>query len=503
MLKSIRENNLKIHVKITILLVILLVVSVAFNVIANTFAQRQQAEKEMLEKTQILDQEMRAVWDFIDINQSRIDTDANGNYNFKNIYCAIAGKSVAKLFMLQNDYEIRYVSFTPRYSSAYPDEFEAKALDEFAISEQNLEYYDITALNERDVFRYASPIRIKESCLSCHGEPAGEKDITGHSKEGLKVGDIAGAMSIVMPIDLYMEGIQSNIWLQSVYFAIVLGTLIIIAYLGISLLVKRLEHTNERLKTESQYKSDFLATMSHEFRTPLTAILAFAELWERSPTPKSERDIEAISEVRENGKLLLNMVNNILEVARTDSGKVEMNYEITDMVDLISTIEGALRPLAERRDIRFITTVDADVPLINADWEKLRRIVENLVSNAIKFTQRGGEVDVSVSLVSEDSTQDNTQDRTQSSARIKNGIAIAVRDTGIGIKAEELDHVFEKFVQLDKSSFRRYNGSGLGLTVVKELTEAHGGTITVASEPKRGSTFTIYIPADKDMQSKE
>jgi signal transduction histidine kinase len=550
-------KNLKIQFKISVLLIVLLMVSVAFNAAWSSTSQIRQAEKEMLEKTQILDQEMRAVWDFIDINQHRIDTDSNGEYNFKNIYCAIAGKSVAKLFMQQNDYEIRYVSFTPRYSSAYPDEFEAVALNEFNRSTGIVEYYDITTFSDRDVFRYASPIRVKESCLSCHGEPAGELDVTGHAKEGLKVGDLAGAMSIIMPIDLYMENINTNILQQSVSFFLISAATIAIVYAAISLVVTRplrrmektieqmesgnlnisfdgtgssgeirdlerkfqsmaqqlrslynnlegevddrthqlaeanrvldeqrinLERANEMLKNENQYKSDFLATMSHEFRTPLTAILAIADIWEHSSAFMSERDADTVKELKENGTILLNMVNNILEVARIDAGRIEMDYEFVDMVDLISIVESATRPLAERRDIKFTTVVAPDVPLIRADWEKLRRIVENLTSNAIKFTKRGGEVSISVRYEVVDDGR----------------IAIAVSDTGIGIKAEDIPLVFEKFVQLDKSAFRRYNGSGLGLTVVKDLAEAHQGTIEVVSEFKQGSTFTVRIPVNNE-----
>jgi signal transduction histidine kinase len=548
-------KNLKIQFKISVLLIVLLVVSVTLNIAWSSNSQMRQAEKEMLEKTQILDQEMRAVWDFIDINQHRIDTDSNGENNFKNIYCAIAGKSVAKLFMQQNDYEIRYVSFTPRYSSAYPDEFEAIALNEFDEDTEVDEHYGVTVFRERDVFRYASPIRVKESCLSCHGEPAGEIDVTGHTKEGLKVGDLAGAMSIIMPIDLYMENINTNTFQQSLFFFLVSAATIAIVYTAISLVVTRplrrmekaieqmetgnlnidfddtgssgeirelerkfqsmaqqlqglynnlenevedrtyqlaeanrildeqrmnLESANEMLKNESQYKSDFLATMSHEFRTPLTAILAIADLWEHSDIFRNERDIETIKELKENGSILLNMVNNILEVARIDAGRIEMNYELVDVIDLISIVESATRPLAERRDIQFTTMVAPDVPLIRADWEKLRRIVENLTSNAIKFTKRGGKVSISVSYEAADEER----------------IAITVSDTGIGIKAEDIPLVFEKFVQLDKSSFRRYNGSGLGLTVVKDLAEAHRGTIEVFSELKRGSTFIVRIPVN-------
>ncbi|MDR0514288.1 MAG: DUF3365 domain-containing protein [Coriobacteriaceae bacterium] len=551
-------KNIKIQFKITVLLIGLLVASVILNVTWSSDSQMRQAEREMLEKTQILDQEMRAVWEFIDINQHRIDTDSNGEYNFKNIYCAIAGKGVAKLFMQQNDYEIRYVSFTPRYSNAYPDAFEAAAIDEFSAHSESFEYYDITTYQERNVFRYVSPIYIKESCLTCHGEPAGDIDVTGHVKEGLKVGDLAGASSIIMPIDLYLESINANIQQQSLSFFMVSAATIVIVFVAVSLVVLRplrrmekaveqmesgnldidfddtgssgeirelerkfqamarqlkglynnlenqvedrthqlaeanrvleeqrinLENANDLLQKESRYKSDFLATMSHEFRTPLTAILAFAEFWEKSDAIADGRAADAIKEVKENGAILLNMVNNILEVAYIDAGQLKMNYELVDMIDLVSTVEGTVHPLAQRREINFSTTVRPDVPLFYADWEKLRRIVENLVSNAIKFTKRKGAVSIEVCYEKE-GDQPN-----------QGFILLSVSDTGIGIKEEDIPLVFEKFVQLDKSAFRRYNGSGLGLAVVKELTEAHGGTIQVISKPKQGSTFIVRIPA--------
>ncbi|MDR1015374.1 MAG: DUF3365 domain-containing protein [Coriobacteriales bacterium] len=543
-------SKLRIQFKITVLLIALLIVAVVLNIAWSNYTQVRQAEREMLEKTQILNQEMRAVWEFIDINQSRIDTDANGDYNFKNIYCAIAGKSVAVLFMRDTDYTVKYVSLEPRRSNSRPDAFEREALESFALSGQDDEIYQITTYGDREVFRYTTPIFIKESCLNCHGDPKGEIDITGHPKEGLKNGDLAGAVSIVMPIDLYMTGIQQNILQQSLYFFVVIALLITIVYLAISLLVTRplrrvesaieqieggnldidlngsrssgeikvleqkfssmaqqlqssydnlekqvddrtrqlasanrileeqrigLKEANDLLQSESQYKSDFLAIMSHELRTPLTSILAFAEICEESNGATSEKDRTAIREIKENGYVLLHMVNNILEVARIDAGKTELTCEWVDMVDLLSTVETSMRPLANKRQIEFETQVSPGTPLIYTDWEKLRRILENLVSNAVKFTQRGGSARVDVRPVARE-------------------IQIRVSDTGIGIKERDIPRVFEKFTQLDKSSHRRYSGSGLGLAVVKELTEAMGGFVEVESAFKKGSTFIVHIP---------
>jgi signal transduction histidine kinase len=357
-----------------------------------------------------------------------------------------------------------------------------------------------------------------------------------------------------MPIDAYMDGIRANIAEQNTLFAIVVGGAIIIVFVAVSLLITRplhrieraieqmdagdlsvnlsntgssgeildlerkfssmagqlrslyanlegevadrtrqlaeanyileeqsqmLQEANELLVNENQYKSDFLATMSHELRTPLTSILAFTEIWERSDIPLSPRDHDALLEVRENGQLLLNMVNNILEVARIDAGHISLTCEYVDMVDLLSTVEGTMRSLADKRGITFTTSVTGNVPLIYADWEKLRRIIDNLTSNAIKFTQRGGSVSIEVAL-----------------AAAGDAVCIRVQDTGIGIPANRTEEIFERFVQLDKSSYRRYSGSGLGLAVVKELVEIHHGKVEVQSVYKQGSTFIVTIPLD-------
>jgi signal transduction histidine kinase len=501
-------KRLGIQFKITVLLIAILLLAVILNIAWSNYTQTRQAEKEMLEKTQILNQEMKAVWEFIDINQQRIDTDADGNYNFKNIYCAIAGKSVAALFMRDTDYVVRYVSLEPRRANSRPDGFEEMALKAFGRSDEakedagiaesagaaeeagaedaggdeEREMYDITEHDGEQVFRYTSPIYIKESCLDCHGSPVGEIDVTGFPKEGLREGDLAGAVSIIMPIDLYMQGIQSNILQQSVYFFAVFSVLIIIAFLAISYLVRRLEKANELLQKESEYKSDFLAVMSHELRTPLTSIIAFTEIWEKTAGRLSEDERQPIQEVKENSSLLLQMINNILEVARMGAGKTKLNCEWVDMVDLISTVDGTVRPLAERKELAFMTRVAADTPLIYADWEKLRRILENLVYNAVKFTRHGGEVSIEVAPGVNGQGQDE--------------LRCEVRDTGIGIKEEDIGRLFEKFTQLDKSAHRRYRGSGLGLAVVKELTEAHGGFVEVRSVFQQGSVFIVHIPTD-------
>ena len=548
-------KKMKLRGKTTIVLIVLLVVSVALNVVWSDSTQREQAEAEMLEKARILSYEMDAVWEFMDMNQARIDTDSDGSYNFKGLYCAIAGKSIAKILERDTNYVIRYTNLEPRKKASMSDDYESEAIRLFNDGSA-VEKYGIETYNGQEVFRYVTPIYLEESCLDCHGDPAGELDVTGYPKEGMEVGDLIGVTSIIMPIDIYMAGIQENVTRQVGYFSFIIVMVILAVYVLITRLITRplsevenavgqiengnfevnlegikgngeikdlavkfdimaeqlralygnlegqvelrtaqlesanellekqrsqLARVNEELQAENQYKSDFLAIMSHELRTPLTSIIAFTEIWQQANVDRSEDETAAVKEVKENGQLLLQMVNNILEMARVEAGRNELSVEPFDMMDLIGLVERSIGFLAEQRNISLTTVVHQDVPIITADWEKIRRIVENLASNAIKFTRKGGSVSIEVSYHEETER-----------------LSIAVSDTGIGIKEEDLSLIFERFTQSDKSSYRRYGGSGLGLAVVKELAEMHGGTVEVRSVYKQGSTFTVWIPTGND-----
>ena len=549
--RRLNLQKMRITYRLTVLVAILLVASLSVIVVFSTNQQRFRAEREMLEKSRVLSQQMNAVWDFIEINQDLIDTDSNGTYNFKGIYCAIAGKSIAVRFGRDTDYRIRYISTNPRKNSAFPDDFESRAFGSFD-SGTNREYYGVVEYDGKDTFRYVTPLYVEASCLRCHGEPAGEIDLTGYPKEGLKIGDIGGAISIIVPIQEYMAAIQSDIYKQILFISAVVLLSMLVLYFAVSRLIMRplvqlketvgqiqegnlnvspgeiravgeihdlasqfdnmtrtlqnlyeslesqvtmrtkqledvnetliqqqseLEQINLKLQDESDYKSDFLAIMSHELRTPLTSILAFTEIWESSTANRNSSEYEAVREIKENGLFLLQMVNNILEAARLEAGKEEISLEEVDLVDLYEVVRDSVGFIAEKRGIKFRTEIDPDVPIFMGDWSKLRRILENLTSNAIKYTTKGGSVCMSAKYDTK-----------------KGDVIMQVQDTGVGIKKENLTQIFERFTQRDFSSYRRYSGSGLGLTVVKDLVLLLGGTIHVESTYHQGSTFTARIP---------
>lgn len=548
-------GNIKLKTKFAGLIVVLLAVSLIANIGWTTVNKRAQMENELREKGEVLAQQMDAVWEFMASNQYRLEqisyTD-DGVY--QGLHCAIVGRSIGALFTSQSTYTTRFVNFNPRNQADEPDEFDAAALNAFNAGTA-AEYYGITWYEGKEVFRYLAPMRIEENCLDCHGEPAGEIDVTGYVKEGWSIGDVGGAISIVMPLDVYVESEQTSIVQDVIFFGGMLVVCLLIMYAALSYLVTRplskiqtgveciqtgdlnvqlaytessremntlmaefnqmarelsdiydnletqvedrtaqlaaanavlerqrtqLEEANERLRDENRYKSDFLAMMSHELRTPLTSIIAFTELLNRDNRTLDEKEAETRSEIEANSRVLLLMINDILEMSRLDAGRTDMNIEMVDLGDIAGMIETVVQPLADKSRVGFSCEIDPDVPLIKADFEKIRHVLENLCGNAVKFTPEGGSV--KLRMVHHPECGE---------------VWIKVSDTGIGIAKADQQRIFERFVQADSSPSRKYNGTGLGLSLAKEYTEMHGGLLSVESKPGVGSTFTVRIPVER------
>ena len=245
---------------------------------------------------------------------------------------------------------------------------------------------------------------------------------------------------------------------------------------------EQLAAANASLKAHDQLKSRFFANISHELRTPLTLILAPLEnmlLEEMGPlSADMQRQFELI---RRNVMRLLKLINNLLDLARLEEGHLTLDLEFVDLVGFTAQLAGAAYPLAEKREIEIVFDHTAR-PVVTADTEKLERVIINLLSNALKFTDPGGYVVVMVGA---------TEGRGW----------VSVQDSGIGISAEDLPHIFDRFRQVDASTTRRHGGTGIGLSLVKELVELHGGKITVSSQPGKGSTFTVNLKRLPDAEA--
>ena len=595
---SERSFRFGIRFKIAVSIGVIMVALMGVDILWNLSLQNAQAENEAREKAEVLAAEMRAAWDFVDMNQNAINRAEDGSFRTKHLVCVVAAKSISMLFTTETDYSIRFTNDTPRQAANAPDAFEQEALAAFNADPELKAYWRVMAGADGErVFRYLEPLYVTESCLECHGEPVGEPDQYGYPKEGMAVGQVGGAMSITEPMDIYAAGIQNSMVQQVVMVLFMM----VAAFAGLYVVTSRLvlqpidalrtaaksvgegdfgcsadateprtgkdeakpsaaprrhqrvrgerkgrlpsngaeggglwggpdelteltgefdrmardlqilyedlegqvrEKTDDlmvlndllnyqkrelkvaldRLGEEVAYKNEFFAIVSHELRTPLTSILAYARIL-NADTSLAPKTREAVAEIESNATLLLNMVNNILVISKHAAQKDELLPEPVDFVDLAQFVRKALAPIAAAKDVKLTCSVAPDVPLSMADWEKLRRVLENLVDNAIKYTHRGGFVDLAITF--EPAGHGVSQD---------GEIVMRVRDDGMGIVPDELDQIFELYKQAGQSANRRYRGTGLGLAVVRDLTELHGGTVAVESRVKEGSTFTVRIP---------
>lgn len=232
----------------------------------------------------------------------------------------------------------------------------------------------------------------------------------------------------------------------------------------------------EGLEETEKMKNEFISSVSHELRTPLTSIITLAQIALESGGADAE-ERRSWEEVRKSSSVLLGMINDMLDIARSDAGAMAVSMELMDLGDIVASAQGTIGPLAVGARVTLTTTVAPDVPLVSGDYEKMLRILENLGSNAVKFTPAGGTV--AIAAVREEATGD---------------VLVTVSDNGIGIAPENQERIFERFFQVDSSATRIYSGSGLGLALVREYAVAQGYTVTVESVLGEGSAFTVRIP---------
>jgi signal transduction histidine kinase len=415
------------------------------------------------------------------------------------------------------------------------DEFEYNALEAFAKGEAT----EVTRkLPDGTSYQYVAPLHLSQSCMSCHQLLAPGSSIY------TKVGDLHRAVSITMPVERANLAVQRNRGILILTAVVTALMAMVISYVIVRyVIVKPVKHlkdvseavsagnmdiradiqtrdefeelchafnrmlrnlvamqeelrglnrqldkkidelaqANMALFEMNRLKSDFLATMSHELRTPLNSIIGFSEILAGNEK-LSEKERRYATNIQTSGKMLLGLINDILDLAKIESGKMELHLEEFSIRDVVEGLLTMARPIAEKKSIELDVEIDPDVPVVYQDAGKIQQVLYNLLSNAIKFTPEGGRV-----IVSADTTETD--------------LVLAVEDTGVGIAPEDRERIFEKFRQGasgliggETTLTRQYSGSGLGLSIVRELCHILGGEITLDSELGKGSTFTVRLP---------
>jgi signal transduction histidine kinase len=233
-------------------------------------------------------------------------------------------------------------------------------------------------------------------------------------------------------------------------------------------------------ETANRAKSEFLANMSHELRTPLNSIIGFSDLlYEQAYGDLNEKQLRAIGNISRSGKHLLGLINDILDLSKVEAGKLELDYKEFELSTKLHMIQNLLSPIAGRKNIKIEVDIDCQLKRITADESRFAQIMYNLVDNAIKFSYESVLVKIE--------------------ARKKGEmVEITVTDTGIGIKAEDQSKLFKPFSQVDYFSSKAFQGTGLGLSLVKQIVHLHGGYVWFRSKQGEGSTFAFTIPINGD-----
>ena len=256
---------------------------------------------------------------------------------------------------------------------------------------------------------------------------------------------------------------------------------------------KQAELANDVLAKATKTKDEFLANMSHELRTPLTSIMAMIDgLQQGMFGDATPQQLECFKIVEQSSEHLLDLINEVLDLAKIESGQSELDLTAIQISKLCESCLNLVAPHAKQKQIELSMETSLDLPELIADEKRIRQVLINLLGNAVKFTPEGGKVKLKVEDV-----PIGTSDAAMEALRF------SVLDTGIGINSDQLEAMFDPFVQVDSSLTRQHEGTGLGLSLVKKLTELHGGKVGVTSEPNRGSCFTVDLPLDTEDSTKE
>jgi protein-histidine pros-kinase len=237
---------------------------------------------------------------------------------------------------------------------------------------------------------------------------------------------------------------------------------------------KRFEQS---IQEANRMKSEFLANMSHELRTPLNGIIGFSEfLVDEKPGKLNDRQREYLNDILNSGRHLLQLINDVLDLSKVEAGKMELFPETFSLRNAVEEVCSVVSPMAKKKNIAIEQTISSAVERVTLDQQKFKQVMFNLLSNAVKFTDDGGRVAI------------------VAGPHGSNQLRLQVRDTGIGIRPEDFGKLFVEFKQIDSGTTRKYEGTGLGLALTKKIVEFQNGSITVESEPGKGSTFTVILP---------
>ena len=401
---------------------------------------------------------------------------------------AFSAYDISKKFSDLNNYNIKIQTVSDRARSKRnkADKQELKVIDFFQKNKDKKEYFKYIDDQDNPYYQYGYALRINNTCLKCHGKVENApKFIRESYKEAYdyKLGDIRGIISVKIPqehtyIFTYDRFIDSLIFSISTFFIIYLVSIYVVFKRNKYIL--KIKQEVKKVKKASKAKSEFLANMSHEIRTPLNAIMGFIDLLkdELKDKSKGRKSYEYVEIIEQSSKSLLQIIEDILDFSKIESGKLDIDKIDFNPKSKFEVITHLFNAKASEKKITLILNLDENLPkTINTDPLRIKQVISNLLSNALKFTDSGKKITVDISY----------KDKL---------LYISVKDEGKGIEKDKLSHIFDAFSQEDSSTTRKYGGTGLGLTISSRLVELLGGKLNVKSKVGVGSEFYFYIPVE-------
>lgn len=412
----------------------------------------------------------------------------------------------------------------------------------------------IERVDEKGRYHFYQPLRLDRSCWNCH------REIMGMGDSSLELGSTLGVLQVTIP-EPPAKKETARLWTQLLAGAIITAFLSMIAFYAVvrfvivkplrslrevseaigrgdvskranlrtsdefealgdafNKMLKYLVATQEKLRSlnaelerkvdelaranlqlfeSNRVKSDFMSTMSHELRTPLNSILGFSDVL-GSISSLDEKQLRYVSNINKSGRALLAMINNILDLAKMDAGRVEPNLTTFKIEAAVLAQCDMAKPLVDKKNLELTTSFEPNVPPLHQDESRIQQILNNLLSNAIKFTPEGGRIQIEVKRVFREPFCPRALGSSSTSEQVP-FLQMKVIDSGVGVAEEDRQIIFEKFRQGKSATegntmTREYSGSGLGLSIVKELCKLLEGEISLESEPGFGSAFTVLLP---------
>ena len=539
---------MKLKTKFLCLIAVLLAVSLGANLVWTSANKHAQMENELREQARALAQQMDAVWEFMVANQDRLAQVAfteDGVY--QGLHCAIAGRIIGQSFTMHSDYTTRFVNFNPRNKAGEPDGYEAAALSAFHDDASRADYYGFTDYEGHQVFRYVAPMTIDEACLQCHGEPAGELDVTGTPKEGWKMGDIGGAISIIMPLDVYQANERDSIAQDVLFFAVMLAVCLVVVYVALTYLVTRplgkirsgVDEVSEgnldvRLSySESSQEMSSLTTAFNDMAHELADVYAGLEDEVADRTAQLQQANEVLEQQRRqleavNAQLVdenqyksdfLSMVSHEL---RTPVSALQAMVE--NMADGVveptpSNLESILNQTHRLSDlIAFLldlSRMEAGAASLQIDKFNFADFIDETVE-PLEIADAGHAHNIEIH-VPDDIEMEGDQDRLRQlfTNIIANALKHSADNTAVLIEAHEnkdfgtivtnvvnfgsqipqeaRSDIFRRFVKGKTGPGTESGGTGLGLSIARWAAQLHGGTVRVVDDP-RGADFEITLP---------